>query len=266
MLEKWLIALDLDGTLFHTDHQISVRTTNTLLKVAELGHQIVIITGRSSHSSVPRLHSVPVGTRVLCSNGAYEYDRHNQGVVWSSMLPASSAVDIHRKIQHRLPTASFGWESMSGLSYEQKFMDEAGGAHTLEQGGVSEPIGRVDIFKLFVRTPEHKGGALAGVLQELFGSELEISSSGVPFVEITAAGTNKGTALAKTASNLGFEADLTMAFGDNLNDVPMLQWASESVAMGNAISEIQSIASAHAKSNAEDGVARYLENKFLDGR
>lgn len=26
MQEKWLIAVDLDGTLFHTDHQVSSRT------------------------------------------------------------------------------------------------------------------------------------------------------------------------------------------------------------------------------------------------
>lgn len=265
-MEKWLIAVDLDGTLFHTDHQISVRTMSTMHKMVELGHRIVIVTGRSSHSSMPRLRSIPAGTRVLCSNGAYEYDQSMQEVVWANMLSASSSVDIRRRIQRRLPAASFGWESKSGLSYEQKFIDEAGGSHTLEQGGVHEPIGQFDIFKLFVRTPEQGGGVLASSLQDLFGREIEVSSSGVPFVEITAAGTNKGTALAKIAMDLGFESNRTIAFGDNLNDVTMLQWAGESVAMGNAIPEIQSIASAHTKSNSEDGVAQFLESKFLGGQ
>ncbi len=265
MLEKWLIAVDLDGTLFNTDRLISVRTLNTLHKVAELGHQTVVVTGRSSYSAIPRLLSIPAGIRLVCSNGAYEYDQKRQGVVWASMLPASNSLEIQRRIQRLLPTASFGWESTSGLNYEQKFIDEAGGSHTLEQGGLKEALGQSDVYKLFVRTPEKKGGALAKVLQELFAREFEVSSSGVPFAEITAAGTNKGAALARIALDLGFESDRTIAFGDNQNDVSMLQWAGEAVAMGNAIPELKSIADAETKSNAEDGVAQFLESKFLEG-
>lgn len=263
MLEKWLIAVDLDGTLFHTDHQISARTMNTVHSVVELGHSMVILTGRSSYSSVWRLLSIPAATRLMCSNGAYEYDREKQDVVWANTLPASHSVEIRRRILDHLPAASFGWEVASGLSYENKFIDEAGGSDTLEQGGRHEPMGEFDVFKLFVRTPEQRSGVLARSIQEYFGSEIEVSSSGAPFVEITAAGTNKGAALAKVASELGFASDRTIAFGDNLNDVSMLQWAGESVAMGNAIPEIRSIANAHAHSNAEDGVAQYLDNKFI---
>lgn len=262
MPEKWLIAVDLDGTLFHTDHQISTRTLEAMSSVVELGHSVVVITGRSAHTAAPRLRSMPACARIVCSNGAYEYDRENQTVLDSNRITALNAVAIQRRILERLPDASFGWESTSGIRYEDKFTEEAGGAHTLEQGGTSESIGQLDLYKLFVRTPEKKGGILANSLTELFGSEIEVSSSGVPFVEITAAGTNKGTALAKIASELGFKRDCTIAFGDNLNDVPMLQWSGESVAMGNAAPELQSIANAYALSNAEDGVARYLENKF----
>ena len=44
----------------------------------------------------------------------------------------------------------------------------------------------------------------------------------------------------------------------------MFEWAGVAVAMGNAIAELKSIASAHTKSNDEDGVAWFLENKFLE--
>ncbi len=265
MKGQWLIAVDLDGTLFHTDHQISTRTINVMHKVAELGHQFVIVTGRSSHSSVPRLSSVPANARLLCSNGAYEYDRARQKVVWANTLPASASLEIRQRILDQLPSASFGWESASGLSYEAKFIEEAGGEHTLEQGGLNESLDQIDAFKLYVRTPELKGSALAIDLQDLFGNQLEVASSGAPFVEITAAGTHKGAALAKVASELGFEPSHTIAFGDNHNDIAMLQWAGESVAMANAAPELKVIANAHALSNAEEGVAQYLEHKFFDG-
>jgi len=53
-----------------------------------------------------------------------------------------------------------------------------------------------------------------------------------------------------------------MAFGDNHNDISMLQWAGESVAMGNAEPEVISMAKSVALSNAEHGVAQYLEGRF----
>ena len=142
MLQKWLIAVDLDGTLFNADRLISVRTLNTLHKVAKLGHRIIIITGRSSYSAIPRLRSIPAGIRVVCSNGAYEYDQRCQDIVWASMLSAVTSLEIQQRIQRLLPAASFGWESTSGLNYEQKFADEAGGSHTLEQGGRKECVFR----------------------------------------------------------------------------------------------------------------------------
>jgi len=260
--EKWLIAVDLDGTLFHTDRQISNRTMSAMHMVVERGHSVVIVTGRSSYSSTPKLLSIPDGIRMICSNGAYEYDREKKKILWANCLPGPKSVRIREKVLDKLPSASFGWESPSGLCYEPQFIKEAGGSHTLEQGGIHNSLSQSDVIKIFVRTPEQKGGELANSVQALLGNEAEVSSSGAPFAEITAAGINKGNALAKVAKDLGFKPDRTLAFGDNYNDVSMLRWAGESVAMGNAIPELQAIASTMTFSNAEDGVAQFLENKF----
>ena len=262
--EKWLIAVDLDGTLFHTDHQISSRTLNIMHRVKENGHSMVILTGRSSHSSMPRLRSIPEDIRLICSNGAYEYDRKQQSIVWSHCLSAAMATSIKHRILDALPAASFGWESSLGLSYDAKFISEAGGAHTLEQGGKKETLGQCDVLKLFVRAPGKKSGELNTMLSRLLYGDAEVSSSGVPFVEITAVGINKGNALSRVACDLGFKSDHTIAFGDNLNDISMLCWAGESVAMGNAINEVKALTSCHTLSNSEDGVAHFLESKFLE--
>ena len=263
MQEKWLIAVDLDGTLFHSDHQISSRTLNAMHAVKEYGHSMVIVTGRSSHSAIPKLRLIPDGIRMICSNGAYEYDRVRQSIVWAHYLSAAIAADIQHRILDVLPEASFGWESAHGLHYEPTFITEAGGAHTLEQGGKQDAPAQCDVLKMFVRTPEQTGGELAAKLSQLFEGEAEVSSSGAPFAEITATGINKGSALARVASDLGFESDHTIAFGDNLNDVPMLRWAGKSVAMGNAIHEVKALANCHTLSNSEDGVACFLESSSV---
>ena len=264
MNKKWLIAVDLDGTLLHTDHQISTRTLDVMHRVVELGHQMVVVTGRSSFSSVARLQSIPQSIRLVCSNGAYEFDRHKHSILWSTTISTPEILALQQSILQLLPDASFGWENAVGLTYESAFISEAGGADTLEQGGLETKLDQYELFKLFVRTPQLKGGELVVVLQELIGNRLEVSSSGVPFAEITAAGMNKGSALEKVATELAFTQDRTMAFGDNLNDVPMLAWAGESVAMANGIDEIKNLATAQSLGNAEDGVACYLERRLLN--
>jgi len=54
-----------------------------------------------------------------------------------------------------------------------------------------------------------------------------------------------------------------MAIGDNWNDVYMLEWAGQSVIMGNAATELRAIAKVRgwkqAPPNHQDGVAVVLE-------
>lgn len=265
MTEQYLIAMDLDGTLFGTNHQLSSRTIDCLNAVAQRGHRLVAITGRSAFTAVDRLVETPSTMRLVCSNGAYEFDRQQNRMVWTSVVPAALAVTIHRQILAHIPGVSFGWESACGLNFDDQFIEQAGGAHTLEQGGRKESLGQSDVLKICVRTVELARDELQDRLQNLLSGLAEVSTSGAPFVELTASGIDKGSALSRIADNLNVSAAHTIAFGDNINDLPMLTWAGEAVAMGNAVEAVRSIADTQTASNAEDGVATLLENRFVHG-
>ena len=265
MQNKWLIAVDLDGTLFGADHQVSERTLAALCAVDQRDHAIVVVTGRSAYSAVPRLTSIPTHARLVCSNGAYEYDRFGKTKCWSESFSAGSTIQLRRRILEALPNASFGWESEAGHGFEDKFLKEAGGANTLEQGGTSEKLGLSSVFKLYVRTPQLVRGDLQRMLVPVLDGQAEVSTSGAPFVELTVPGIDKASGLARVAADLGFTASRTIAFGDNLNDVSMLSWAFEGVAMGNALDEVKAIANTLALNNTDDGVAKLLEDRLSSG-
>jgi len=76
-------------------------------------------------------------------------------------------------------------------------------------------------------------------------------------------GVTKGWALQRLATRLGIDRKETMAIGDNWNDVDMLEWAGQSVIMGNAANELRAMAKTRgwnqAPSNDKDGVAAVLE-------
>ena len=85
-------------------------------------------------------------------------------------------------------------------------------------------------------------------------------------VEFLQVGANKGTALSHLCERLGLSMDQIAAFGDNNNDVEMLQQVGEGVAMGNAKERVKEQADrVSAWTNDEDGVARELEAMILRG-
>ena len=55
----------------------------------------------------------------------------------------------------------------------------------------------------------------------------------------------------------------TVCFGDNLNDLTLLQFTPHSVAMGNARQELKDAAAYVCRSNHVDGLARFLEEHVL---
>ncbi len=55
-----------------------------------------------------------------------------------------------------------------------------------------------------------------------------------------------------------------ICFGDADNDISMFEIADEKYAVENAISALKKISTRTIKSNQDDGVARLLEEKFLN--
>ncbi len=97
---------------------------------------------------------------------------------------------------------------------------------------------------------------------EAVGNNVEISSSGLDFFEFGTIGVNKATALEKLTRQLKIDSEKTWAFGDEQNDIEMLEWAGRGYAMSNAEPSVKKAADFIAPSNDEDGVSVTLESIF----
>ncbi|EHL2673311.1 HAD hydrolase family protein, partial [Listeria monocytogenes] len=53
-----------------------------------------------------------------------------------------------------------------------------------------------------------------------------------------------------------------IAFGDETNDLQMLDYAGVGVAMGNAAESVKNVANVVTASNQDDGIAVYLEENL----
>ena len=94
-------------------------------------------------------------------------------------------------------------------------------------------------------------------------SDLKLVSGGWKNLEITRADANKGDALRWLCEHIGIGIKDTVAIGDSLNDLDIVQAAGVGVAMKNAMQVLLGVADVVTGSNDECGVAEFVE-KVMD--
>lgn len=109
-------------------------------------------------------------------------------------------------------------------------------------------------------------GIVAEVEAALAGLGLSVTHSSARNVEIMAAGINKGSTLRWLAGALNIPTACCMAFGDNMNDLDMLNAVGWPVAMGNGDERLKRAARIVAPADVDDGVARTINTYVLEAQ
>lgn len=110
-----------------------------------------------------------------------------------------------------------------------------------------------DFIKITVHDPDANCPETREKLHEFF-HQLYIVASEDTWMDISNIGIHKGTTVQELQRLLGVSADETMAFGDGRNDKELMEAASYSFAVKNAIDEIKDAAHFVIKSNEESSV------------
>jgi hydroxymethylpyrimidine pyrophosphatase-like HAD family hydrolase len=114
---------------------------------------------------------------------------------------------------------------------------------------------------MFLTEPEIQA-VIRRRLKERFGETIYVASSARTFLEVMDAKASKGRGLEFAMERLSLKKEEVIAFGDEENDIPMLNAAGFSVAPSNAKDEVKVHADLVVAPNAEDGVAAFLEEFF----
>ena len=117
------------------------------------------------------------------------------------------------------------------------------------------------IFKIFLWQLSNKEKE---DFYKIFNNEhIEIVSSESDGIDITLKNVSKGNAVKILANYYNLSLDNIAVFGDNDNDISMLNVTKNSFAMGNATEEVKNIANFVIDSNNEDGVAKAIKKYIL---
>ena len=101
-------------------------------------------------------------------------------------------------------------------------------------------------------------------LQERWKEKMNLTTSGQLWVDCTIPGVSKGNALNRICEKLKIDPKDTIAFGDNMNDISMLETAGIGYAVDNARAEVQQAADQVIPGYAKDGVLEVLKRILAD--
>lgn len=274
MKEIRLVALDLDGTVFNDEKEISPRTLAAIRAALAKGVDVLPATGRTV-TGVPREFADIPGVRyALTSNGASVVNLQTGERLVS--LPfeealAEQTLDVISPFGGMLSVFINGESyTAAGISeadmemvpanlraYFRKTRNLVPDMHKVMQEHPHE----IEKFSILYPTEAQRDAAWAAVAAAC--PELELASSIERNLEINAPGVSKGRGLMALAQRLGLAPEQVMAMGDSGNDRTMIELAGLGVAMGNATEEIKAVADVITEDNNHDGVARAIEKYVL---
>ena len=273
-----LIALDMDGTLFNNQGEISPKDRETLKKATESGVAVAVATGRA-YSELPIEILCEVGIRyAITGNGSGVYRLPEKECIFSDCLDTEVVCSIIRELKE---LDIYYDIYVEGLVYCPKSV-----CHNIRKMDMPESLHEhiertrivVDDLEDYIRSCGKQvekttlnfayledgtclGRAESAKILDRY-PQVEYLSGGFHNWEFTRAGVNKGTGLRFLAERLGVPMELTMACGDSENDLSMLKAAHVAVAMENAKPAVKEAATFITLSNEESGVA-YAVEKFI---
>ena len=230
---------------------------------------IVAATGRSHRTAAPRLEPAGVVRTAVCSNGASVYDMADRRIVRHRPIEDGLGAALVEALRAAHREASFGWETPDGFGWEHGFVQVApvhvrdsliDGSRDDELHESIEDAGPVSLTKLLVGHPRIHSNEWLAVVAPLLPESVQVSTSGAAFVEVTGDGVDKASTLAMVCAGLGIEASEVAAFGDQTNDVAMLEWAGRSWAPENAHGSAVAVVDDVIGHHADDGVAELIES------
>ncbi len=264
-MPRTAIFSDIDGTLLDSAHQVTTRTRAAIEAVQRAGVPFVIVTARGISGTYPLLEQQGITCTVVTYSGGVILDEARNVIHHHGLTRAQAQKVVDFAEAERLPMT---W---SAYSFEDWVAPDAGDPRLIAEErivmaeareGTIASIERDEVQKILCLCTQGETAAVERRLKERF-PEFAIAVSSETLIEVMPAGSSKAGAVRTLCELWDLDPADAIAFGDNYNDLPMLEAVGRGYLMGNAPVELLAAASLVAPDNDHDGVARVLESLGL---
>lgn len=266
-MKPHLIVLDLDGTLLTDEKVISEKTAHTLQLAKEKGHHVMIATGRPYRASEVYYKQLELQTPIVNFNGAFVHHPTNRA--WKTIHEPISlpiVTDVVDAVQH-FPFQNMVAEVLDDVYlqyHDEKLLNIFQmGNPKITEGNILQSL-QTDPTSLLIHGTGEELDPIRDHLNELHAELIDHRRWGAPFdvIEIVRHGLNKAVGISHVAKWMDIPRERIIAFGDEDNDLEMIEYAGVGVAMSNGIDSLKNIADEITLSNNEDGIAALLKERL----
>lgn len=254
-----LIVSDIDGTLLPDGgHDLNPELFSVISELRERGIQFASATGRQWKSIDTVFAPIKEKIFYISDNGAYVgcAARNLELFPMERELVLDMIEDIRAT---GLGILLSGPDIVYIESIDEEWYHSLAHGYKFHVERVSD-LTKVD--DAFIKISIYRKSNVESAVQDLrrkYEDKMKITIAGDQWMDCMACGVNKGQAVKLLQESLGISPKETMAFGDQMNDVEMLQQAYYSFAVGNARSEVKAAARFQADKNTQDGVLKILK-------
>ena len=262
-----LIFGDIDGTLIEPGKNIPPDSALKGIRQAQkAGHKVVLCSGRNYGMLSPLL---PYGFDgvVSCAGGGIEYG--GKMIYDCPMTPAqqAKALDVFQR-NGVYRTIGSRYRTYTDEGFKEFLAENAGSKANsellrwrvqIESELDIRPMAEYDgepIYGLTFMSPgqERLEKPMRALEDDFHFCVQDTDACGIVNGELINKAFNKGTAVLRLSEYLGVAVEDTIAFGDSMNDLEMLQTAGYSVCMGNGSAALKEVADLVCPPVDEDGL------------
>ena len=266
-----LIAIDMDGTLLNSQKEIPEENIKAIQEAAAAGIKIVLCTGRPRSGILPHFEKLGLSEEeyIIMNNGCSTYDTKNWNLLQYESLSRSEMEELLQACEG-FPEVALtftgektyyvvGDEVPELVAYDASTVFTEAKARSLEEIFVEGQV----IFQAMYMADSEPLDAFQNAVQDRLSQSYSTVRSQDYIFEIMPRGATKASGLKHLAEKLGIAPDQIMALGDAANDLEMLQFVGQSVAMGNASDDIKALCKYVTLTNDEAGVAHAIRTWAL---
>lgn len=267
---KTLYITDLDGTTLDSNGKLSSFSYNGVKKLIENGVLFSVATARTAATVIDMFNGTGLNTPIALMNGVCVYDASKgKNVICHSIdkTVAEKVLEIYSE-NNKHPMLYFDKGDYIEIVYTEidnihqyeyitdrnsKKLKKFIKADCYDLSVSDELIYIVSFDKPAELEPIYKGiSELKGVVSCFYADNYTDCN----FLETMNSSISKGTAATEIKKLTG--ADRIIAFGDNLNDIPLFEAADEAYAVSNAHENLKKIATGIIDSNDNDAVIKFI--------
>ena len=271
---KTLYITDLDGTFLDSNAQVSSISASIIKELIEKGILFSLSTART-HATVSEMFGdIPLNIPLVMMNGVLIFDPLKNEVLSAETIDKSAAekvLEIFRK-HGKAPMLYYADKSKIKIFYEDlENKHQQSYIHSRDESGIKEffysPFLKVEDGLIYMVTldPREEIQAIYDEICEVDGVNCMFYNdnySGCYFLEVLSSSVSKGVGAEFVKKHVG--ADRIVAFGDNLNDIPLFKTSDECYAVENAHPALKEIATAVIGRNDEDAVPLFIKAKVSE--